>query len=126
VTGAALREFLHEFAAIRSGDVSAEEVAKAQANFRTSLVEDYSDLGSVLQSAITLLRNGRSLDGSADDLRAAQAVTPSIVNQMAKSAIPLEQGILVLVGDRQTVLDQIRDLDLPAPVELTVSGERKR
>jgi predicted Zn-dependent peptidase len=126
VTGAALREFLHEFAAIRSGDVSPEEVAKAQANFRTSLVEDYSDLGSVLQSAITLLRNGRSLDDSADDLRAAQSVTPAIVNQIAKSAIPLEQGILVLVGDRQTVLDQIRDLDLPAPVELTVSGERKR
>jgi zinc protease len=53
-------------------------------------------------------------------------VTPAIVNQTAKNAIPLEQGILVLVGDRQTVLDQIQNLDLPAPVELTVSGERKR
>lgn len=125
VTGDALREFLNEFAAIRSGDISAEEVDKARASFRTSLVEDYEDLGSLLQSATTLLRNGRSFDGPAEDLEIIQSVAPSALNRMAKDAIPLEQGVLVLVGDRQTVLNQIRKLDLPEPVELTVTGDRK-
>ncbi len=49
VTGAALKEFLNEFTAIRGGNVAAEEVAKAQANFRTDLIQEYENLGSVLQ-----------------------------------------------------------------------------
>ena len=57
VTGEALKEFLKEFAAIRSGDISDDEVSKARANFRTDLVQDYENLAAVLQSAITLLRN---------------------------------------------------------------------
>ena len=44
---------------------------------------------------------------------------------MAKDALPLEQGVLVLVGDRQTILDQIQGLGLPKPIELTVTGEPK-
>jgi predicted Zn-dependent peptidase len=125
VTGAALKEFLKEFAAIRSGNVAAEEVAKAQANFRTDLVQAYDNLGAVLQSSITLLRNGRPFDASAADLKASQAVTQGDLNQIAKQAIPLEQGVLVLVGDRQKIFDQLKGLDLPKLIELTTAGDPK-
>ncbi len=125
VTGAALKEFLSEFAAIRSGDISAEDVAKSQANFRTDLIQGYENLGSVLGSSITLLRNGRPFDAPAADLKASQTVTKQDLNQIAREAIPLEQGVLVLVGDRQKVRDQIQGLELPKPVELTVTGDPK-
>jgi len=125
VTGAALREFLTEFAAIRAGNVSAEEAVKSQANFRTDLIQAYENLGSVLQSSITLLRNARPFDAPAADLQASQTVTKDDLNHIAKQAIPLEQGVLVLVGDRQKILDQLKGLDLPNPVELTVTGDPK-
>jgi predicted Zn-dependent peptidase len=125
VTGAAVQEFLKEFAAIRRGDLSAEEVEKARANFRTDLVQDYENLGSMLQSAVTLLRNGRPFDQPGADLKASESVGQGDLNALANAAVPLEQGVLVLVGDRQAILDQIKDLDLPQPVELTVTGEPK-
>jgi predicted Zn-dependent peptidase len=125
VTGAAVQEFLKEFAAIRSGDLSAEDVEKARANFRTDLVQDYENLGALLQSAITLLRNGRPFDQPGADLKASEGIGVGDLNALANPAIPLEQGVLVLVGDRQTVLDQIKDLDLPKPAELTASGGPK-
>jgi zinc protease len=124
VTGEALKEFLKEFASLRSGDISDEEVNKARASFRTDLVQDYENLGAVLQSAVTLLRNHRPFDGPAADLKAS-AVDAKELNAVAKDALPLEQGVLVLVGDRQTILDQIQGLGLPKPIELTVTGEPK-
>jgi predicted Zn-dependent peptidase len=124
VTGEALKEFLKEFASIRSGDIADEEVSKARASFRTDLVQDYENLGAILQSAVTLLRNRRPFDGPAADLKAS-AVNADELNAVAKDALPLEQGVLVLVGDRQTILDQIQGLGLPKPIELTVTGEPK-
>jgi zinc protease len=124
VTGEALKEFMKEFASIRGGDISDEEVNKARASFRTDLVQDYENLGAVLQSAVTLLRNGRPFDGPAADLKAS-AVDAQELNALAHDAVPLEQGVLILVGDRQTILDQIQGLGLPKPVELTVTGEPK-
>jgi predicted Zn-dependent peptidase len=123
VTGDALKQFLKEFRSIRSGDVSAEEVDKARASFRTSMVQNYENLGSVLQSAVSLLRGGRPFDGPAADLQASSLVSDDQLNALAKPAVPLEKGVLVLVGDRQTILDQIRDLDLPEVIELTVTGD---
>ena len=123
-TGEAIKEFLNEFAAIRSGDISDDEASKAQASFRTDLLQDYENLGAVLQSAVNLLRNGRSFDGPAEDLQASRVAAKQL-NALAKDAVPLEQGVLVLVGDRQTILAQIQGLGLSKPIELTVLGEPK-
>jgi predicted Zn-dependent peptidase len=125
VTGDALKEFLKEFASIRSGDITAEEVDKARANFRTDVVQNHEDLGSVLQSAITLLRGERPFDGLAADLKASSVVSRDELNSLAGGAIPLEKGVLILVGDRQTILDQIRGLNLPEAIELTVTGDSR-
>jgi len=124
VTGEAVKEFLNEFAAIRSGDISDEEASKARASFRTDLLQDYENLGAVLQSAVSLLRNQRSFDGPAEDLKAS-AVGAKELNAVAKNALLLEQGVLVLVGDRQTILAQLQGLGLPKPIEFTVMGEPK-
>ena len=59
---------MKEFEALRGGDIKPEEVSKAQASFRTSLVQSYENLGSVLGAAITLLQNERPFDGPAADL----------------------------------------------------------
>ena len=85
-------------------NVSAEELAKAQAGHRTDTVDSYSNLGSILRSATTLLRNKRPFDAPALDLEASAAVSTGELNQLAQEAIPLERGV-------------------PEPTELTVNGD---
>ena len=52
-------------------------------------------------------------------------ITEGDLNRMAYDAVPLEESVLVLVGDKRRILEQIEQLDLPEPVELTVTGEPK-
>ena len=112
VTGESVKEFVKEFSAIRGGDISAEETTKAQASFRTDLIQNYADLGSVLDSAITLIRNNRPFDAAGEDLKASQQVGQADLNSLAKSAIPYENALLILVGDRKLILEQTKGLGL--------------
>jgi hypothetical protein len=37
--------------------------------------------------------------------------------------VPLDKGVLVLVGDKKLILEQIKDLKLSPPIELTPAGD---
>jgi hypothetical protein len=50
--------------------------------------------------------------------------TAADLNALAGSAIPLERGVLVLLGDKQKILEELKGLDLPAPVEVDIRGKR--
>lgn len=124
VTGAALEEFLGEFKRVRGGDVSAEEATKARETVRTDVIQSFSGLGGILGEAYERIAGGLHFETLARDLNAMQSVTVDDLNKIAASAFPLEKGVLVLVGDKKLILDQIKDLGLPAPVELNVHGEK--
>ena len=53
------------------------------------------------------------------------AASEADLNHLANSAIPLEQAVLVLVGDKKLITNQLKGLELPAAVELTVRGDVK-
>ena len=125
VTGAALDEFLYEFRRLRDGDVTAEEARKARETNRMDAIQSFEGLGGLLATAVRLELNGLPLSAISNDLAAITKVDEGDLNGLARAAVPLESALLVLVGDRDTILEQIAGKDLPAVEEWTVKGEPK-
>ena len=121
-TGPALKEFLSEFARLRAGDVSDDEVTKARETIRTDTIQSFQGLGGVLTSAAELVVNGLPFTTVEQDLKLIPSVGARDLNALANRSIPLENGVLVLVGDKTLILDQIKDLGLPTPIETDVRG----
>jgi len=122
VTGASLGEFLKEFRKLRSGDISADEASKARTNHRMDLMQSFEGLNGTLSAAATLVRNNRPFSQLGDDLRLVSQIDEGTLNRLAYNAVPLEKAVLVLVGDKATILKQLKGLDLPKPVEMTPEG----
>lgn len=123
VTGAALKEFLGEMNRIRTGDVTDAEVVKATKTFRTETIEGLAGTFGPIGTAAPLIAAGMPFQTVTDDLAEAMKIDAAKLNAAAKAAIPLERGVLVLVGDKKLILEQIKDLGLPAPVEYSAEGE---
>lgn len=125
VTGASLKEFLTEIGGLRGGNISDEEVIKARETLRTDVIQAFAGLGGVLAAASEPLQNGLPFETLASDMAAMTQVAAPGLNALTRAAVPLEQGVIVLVGDKASILKQIAELklDLPAPVEVTVRGE---
>lgn len=134
VTGAALGEFLNEFARIRggplgatfvaapNGDISDQEIIKAVQTLRTETIQSFSGHAGPMQATAALLPAGLSFETIAADLSAVQSITAADLNAMTYAALPLERAVLVLVGDKALILEQIKALKLPAPITLTAEG----
>jgi zinc protease len=122
VTGAALKEFLAEFARLRAGDISDEEVVKARETVRSDTVQAVAGLSGLLSLAIDPMVGGEGYGSIGADLETMKTVTAGDLNALARDAVPLERGVLVLVGDRALILEQIKDLGLPTPAEVDAQG----
>ncbi len=123
VTGAAITEFFNEFNALRSGDVSVEEAGKTRETNRMDMIQSFQGLGGLIAIAQTLESNGLPFNSLGKDLDTIAVATEADLNGLAPAALPLDKALLVLVGDKATILEQIKDLDLPEPEELTVTGD---
>lgn len=124
-TGEALKEFLAEFKRARKGDISKDEAAKSRETNRNESVESFQGLGGLLRTAVELEESGLPFSTVADDLKSMTSASESDLNHLASSAIPVDKALLVLVGDKKLITEQLKGLDLPAPVELTVRGDAK-
>jgi predicted Zn-dependent peptidase len=123
VTGPALKEFLGEIARIRGGDISEVEAGKVRETVRHNTVSAFEGLQGLLGANGRLVECGLPLDTIATDLAAMQNVTAAELNALARPAIPLEQGVLVLVGDQGLILEQIKGMELPTPLMLDSNGD---
>lgn len=115
VTGKALQEFLAEFGAIRKGGIQAEELAAALAALRATPVQAFQTLEGALEAYLPLALHGRAPQDLRDDLRRLDAVDAAALDRLAGCRLRVEEGILVLVGDREKILPQLAGLGLPAP-----------
>lgn len=123
VTGPALKEFFNELERTRAGDISNEEATKASLTIRTEAIEELTGIHGPISAASRLMLAGLPYDTLAKDLSATARIGTTDLNGAAKAAIPLERGVLVLVGDKKLILEQIKDLKLPEPLEYTPEGE---
>lgn len=126
VTGAALREFMTEFDRLRAGDVSDAEVQKARETVRDETVRGFESLSGMLNAAEERITIGLPLDSVAADLAEAGLADAKSLNALSRTALPLQNGVLVLVGDKATILEQIKDLGLPEPVMYDAEGNAVR
>jgi len=124
VTGESLKEFLSEFKRIRGGDISEEETVKARETLRTDVIQSFAGLNGVLQEAIERTAAEMPFESLARDMATMQSAATAELNKIVGPALPLENGVLVLVGDKKIILEQIKDLGLAAPVEVTVRGDK--
>ncbi|MBI4879751.1 MAG: hypothetical protein HY812_08850, partial [Planctomycetes bacterium] len=125
-TGAALAEFLAEFAHLRGGDLTAAEIEKARGARRASAVDTCSSLSALVEEAAALFEADLPFSTFAADLAALPGVTAEQANALAKEAIPLERGVLVLVGDAALIREQARAAGLPEPIQVDADGEEVR
>ncbi len=124
VTGASVNEFLKEIARVRGGDISDDEAGKARETVRTDIIQSFSGLSGLVGMISELVVNKAPLELIGKDMATMQKVSAAALNVAAKTAIPLESGVLVLVGDKRLILEQIKDLKLPEPIEVNVRGDR--
>ncbi len=122
VTGDSLAEIAREFAAMREGGVTDEEVEKARRTVWTSRVERYSSLDTVLSTASSLLEDGADLGETALDLAALESIGRARLDELAEERFRTDRGVVVLVGDRETILEQLDGLGLPKPIDCDVHG----
>lgn len=125
VTGPALHEFLAEFARLNGsdrGDISDAEAEKARQTLRTATIDSFAGLRGILSTASELALNHLPFDNVGKDLASIAAVDAADLNALSKTALPIDQGVLVLVGDQRAILEQLHDLSLPAPQLLDVHG----
>lgn len=121
-TGAALKEFAREFEKIRAGDISGEETTKAALTLRQDTVRSMGTLGGLLGQAQRLQAAHLPWSTLADDLASCAQAKPAALNALAKPALAIEQGVLVLVGDKAKIMPQLEGLGLAAPVFLDAWG----
>jgi zinc protease len=125
VTGASLKEFLAEFARLSGGDVSAEETGKARDIAKNSAVQSFSGLSGILATATNYVELGVPFETLGEDLAAQSTLDAAALNAAARNALALDRGVLVLVGDKAAILPQLKDLPLPAPIEVDTWGAPK-
>jgi zinc protease len=124
-TGAAVREFRAEFLRLSSGDVTEEEVVKARGLVKNGAVGSFSGLSGIIGTATSYVETGVPFETLGEDLAAMQATTAAALDTQAKTAVSLDKAVLVLVGDKATILPQLKEAGLPAPVEVDSWGAPK-
>lgn len=117
VTGPAIKEFLHELTRTRGGDIQAAEMVKARESLKVDAAQAFQSLDGIVGAAAGLVSVGKPFDTLKADLDALSKVTLDELNRIAGPAIPIEKGVLVLVGDRELIKSQIAPLNLPAAKE---------
>jgi predicted Zn-dependent peptidase len=123
VTGASVGEFMKEFEGIRGGNVSGDEARKARSAGRMEMIRSFEGLNGILGAAAQLVMNERPFSELGTELSELAKITAEDLNAIARRAVPLETGVLVLVGDKGTMTEQLEGLGLPAAVEVTVAGD---
>jgi zinc protease len=126
VTGASLKEFLSELRKMHGGDITEKEAGKAAQTLRTGVIQSFEGLNGLLSAAADLKAAGLPVETVGQDLAAMKTAKAAGLNAAAAQAVDVDRGVLVLVGDKKLVLEQIKDLGLPEPVELDVDGASVR
>ena len=125
-TGRALEEFFAELNRIRAGDISTAEAAKARETFRNDTVRDFSSLRGMLDAIGERLDAGLDFELFSRDLGMIGRVDEKELNETANAAIQMNHAVLVLVGDKATILEQIKGQRLPDPEFYSLDGEPVR
>jgi zinc protease len=112
-TAAALREFLSELERLAGGDIADAEVAMAREMYRADVVQSFATLGGIVSAAAERLVGGLPVTTLDTDLEAAGRIDAAALNQLGASAVPVQRGVAVLVGNAALIRRQLQEADPP-------------
>ncbi|MEJ8568181.1 M16 family metallopeptidase [Elongatibacter sediminis] len=121
-TGDSIRELVGEFERFQASEPAGrEELTRVVRNNVYSLPGQYETNGAVLNALLANDRFGRPDDYVATLAGQYQAQSLEKVQGAAENVLHPERLTWVVVGDREQIMEQLRNLDL-APVEVMDSG----
>lgn len=123
VTGEALGEFLKELGALRTGEVTTEELTKARAMQQQRLAEALSTTGGTAGTFADIVLYGLPLDEPVRFTAALQKADARLLKRLANRSIDPSTVTIVAVGDRKTIEPAFKTLGLPAPEIRDADGE---
>ena len=115
VTGASIKEILAEIQKVRAGDLTEEEASKARNSVRMDLISSVSTIQGLVATAIAHVENGIPIQQISSEMAKFSNVNLTALNSIAKTGIPIERAVIVLVGDRNQIEQQLGSLALPKP-----------
>ncbi len=128
-TGPALREFMGELWRISIGDISKDEAQKARETVQSDTISNFGTLSGIAGIAAGLVAERRPWDSIAADLASIDSIDDAKLNALGKNAVQINKAVLVLVGDKSLVLEQLKPLVdeqiIPAPTVVNVNGEQE-
>ncbi|MBC8066516.1 MAG: insulinase family protein [Chlorobia bacterium] len=115
VTGASLKELLGELARVKTGDLTDEEASKARNTIRANFIDGIGTRQGLVGIAISYRENGIPFSQIGQELDRFAKVELAQLNELAKTGIPFDRAVIVLVGDREQIVKQLEGLGLPEP-----------
>lgn len=122
VTGAALKEFLYEFDRLSKGDFTQDEFDRAKATWQSELVQTFETQSGALSTLVSIVMNGLEVNTINRFAKTLPNVTLDDFNQTARTFPTLDTMSITLVGDKNLILEQIKDLGLPTPTFRDTQG----
>jgi zinc protease len=114
VTREALVELMKELAGFRSTRVTAEELAETRSSLIGKLPARFETNGAIVRVLAELERNGLQLNWYASFAKKVQAVTAADVQRVAQKYLLPDRAQVIVVGDRQSIEDKVKELTLGA------------
>ncbi|MEZ4739761.1 MAG: pitrilysin family protein [Flavobacteriales bacterium] len=127
VTDSAVAEILRELVLMRDTPVTAEELALAKSHMAGSFGRSLEDPRTVARFALNTELNELAADHYKTYLQRLESVTIAQVQDAAKAFLHPDQAIILVVGDKERVIDDLATLSLQnnSPViQLTEDGAR--
>lgn len=114
-TAAALGEILAEVKRIETGDITAEEAEKAANGQTADLVTSLADPGGLIGLAIGQDDAGRPFDELTARLAAIGDLSAGSLNAAAPGSFELDRALILLIGDKDVIMEQLAAAKLPLP-----------
>jgi predicted Zn-dependent peptidase len=108
VTGASLKEILHEIDSLRTVPPSAEELRGIQNYLAGTFVLQNSSRMGIISVLQMLDLHGLGDDYLTEFVRRVYAVTPADVQRIARTHLAPERMTIVVVGDREVITEQLK------------------
>ncbi|MBR4985657.1 MAG: insulinase family protein [Proteobacteria bacterium] len=118
VTGLALREFISELSMLPTGNFSQDEFERARETWKSEFVQSFETQSGALVTIAGLYLNRKPVSAINDFARQLESFTLDDFNAVAREFPTLDKATIVLVGDKNAILSQLKDLsdlNLPDP-----------
>ncbi len=123
VTGPALQEFINELSRLNKGDFTEEEFERARETWKSELVQSIETQAGMLATISGLFLNKKPVDAINAFARELQTYDLEKFNAIAHEFPGIEQATITLVGDKDLILEQIKDMNLPKPTFRDAEGK---